>query len=217
MRSLAPIAIIGSLFLVANVNGQSLTENAAAIAGATIGTAAGKPLGTALGNIFGKLDQDTNKAANPQTAKTEKEKKVEKPAAPESAKQSSSMPSLPSTSAGTGPMGDLKSSAASGGHSSRAAESEPGSFALPFLSPAPVAPIEPAVRQPSAADVANIRVGASGQDVQSALGVPESRVVIPGDDGRLLEICQYWSNGQPVGTVHMVDGQVVSVAPNSTN
>ena len=210
MRSLAPIALLGSLFLVAGLNGQGLTENAAAIAGATIGTAAGKPLGTAIGNIFGKLDQDTNKAASAKTVKPDKtvEKKVEKPDAPDAPRQSS---------AGPGPLGESNVSPSSGGHRSRSVEPAPTSFAVPFVSPAPAAPIQPPVRQLSAADVASIRVGASGQDVQSALGVPESRVVIPGDDGRLLEICQYWSNGQPVGTVHLVNGQVESVTPNSTN
>ena len=227
MRSFAPVAIVGSLLLVAGLEAQSLTENAAAIAGATIGTAAGKPLGTAIGNIFGKLDKDTDKAANaktvktPKTAKTDQEKKVEKPeAATATAKQSGSAPSFSGSSpAGPGPMGESKGGSASGGHSSHEVyrgEARQAPF-VPSVTFASAAPIEPAVRQLSAADLANVRVGSSGQEMQAALGVPESRVIIPGDDGRLLESCQYWSNGQHVGTVHLVNGQVVSVASRSTN
>ena len=48
MRSLVLTALLGSV-AAASLLGQSLTEHAAAAAGATIGTAAGKPLGTALG------------------------------------------------------------------------------------------------------------------------------------------------------------------------
>ncbi|HTR38063.1 MAG TPA: hypothetical protein VMH80_19275 [Bryobacteraceae bacterium] len=227
MRTFAPVAIIGSLLLVAGLEAQSLTENAAAIAGATIGTAAGKPLGTALGNIFGKIDKDTDKAANaktaktPKTAKTNQEQKVEKPE-PETvtAKQSGSTPSFSGSSpAGPGPMGEARGGSGSSGNSSRnvyRTEAAPSSF-VPAAQFAPAAPVEPVVRQLSAADLANLRVGSSGQEMQAALGVPESRVIIPGDDGRLLESCQYWSNGQHVGTVHLVNGQVVSVASRSTN
>ena len=44
-----------------------------------------------------------------------------------------------------------------------------------------------------------------------ALGAPESTVSIPGDDGHLLEICQYWAKGEPVGTIRLDNGRVVSV------
>ena len=54
MRSLALTALLGSFIASTSLVGQSLTEHAAAAAGATIGTAAGKPLGTALGEVFGK-------------------------------------------------------------------------------------------------------------------------------------------------------------------
>src|ERR1700735_1719571 len=69
MRSLALTAILGSLVASNGLVAQSLTEHAAAAAGATIGTAAGKPLGTALGKVFGDVDKNTSTAATPKTAK----------------------------------------------------------------------------------------------------------------------------------------------------
>jgi hypothetical protein len=62
MRSLAFTALVGS-FIASTLAGQSLTEHAAAAAGATIGTAAGKPLGTTLGKIFGDVDKTTSTAS----------------------------------------------------------------------------------------------------------------------------------------------------------
>src|SRR5580692_3473426 len=69
MRSLALTALLGSCIVSTSLIGQSLTEHAAAAAGATIGTAAGKPLGTALGRVFGEVDQTTSNAAGPKTVK----------------------------------------------------------------------------------------------------------------------------------------------------
>src|SRR5580704_1574906 len=70
MRSLALTALLGSLIASTCLVGQSLTEHAAAAAGATIGTAAGKPLGTALGRVFGEVEKaDAPKTAKPAPAK----------------------------------------------------------------------------------------------------------------------------------------------------
>src|SRR5258708_488427 len=64
MRLLAPVAVIGSFFLVTGVQAQSLAEHAAAASGATIGTAAGKPLSNAITKIFGQTESSAKKAAN---------------------------------------------------------------------------------------------------------------------------------------------------------
>ena len=85
------------------------------------------------------------------------------------------------------------------------------------MPPAPVTPIivpvaaEMVVKEPTAQDVASIKVGATSSELRAALGVPESTVSIPGDDGHLLEICQYWAKGEPVGTIRLDNGRVVSV------
>jgi hypothetical protein len=70
---------------------------------------------------------------------------------------------------------------------------------------------EVVVKEPTVEEVASIKVGATASELRAALGVPESRVSIPGDDGHLLEICQYWAKGEPVGTIRLDNGRVVSV------
>ena len=70
---------------------------------------------------------------------------------------------------------------------------------------------QPVIREPTAQDVAKIRVGATASELSTALGVPESKVSIPDDNGHMLEICQYWAHGQPVATVRLDNGRVVSV------
>jgi len=67
------------------------------------------------------------------------------------------------------------------------------------------------VQELTVEDVAKVQVGVTADELRSALGAPESKVSIPGDDGHLLEICQYWANGAPVGTVRLDNGRVVSV------
>jgi hypothetical protein len=208
MRSLAIFAL-GSLVASTGLMAQSLTEHAAAAAGATIGTAAGKPLGTALGKIFGSMDQSTSKAAGPT--------KVVKPAELKSeAKTSAPAQSAPPlvgalpASGGAPSGGSVGGGIASSGHSGRHHEIPAPEFATPFTPIAPVIP-EPVIKEPSVEDIAAVKVGATSNEVAAALGAPESRVSIPDDDGRLLEICQYWSKGQQLGTVRMENGRVISV------
>jgi hypothetical protein len=217
MRSLALIAL-GSFVVSACLTGQSLSEHAAAAAGATVGTAAGKPLGTALGKIFGSMDQSTAKAAGARVVKPA-QSKVEVTA---SAPGSVAAPAAPrAISGGFGSSGDASggagaSASASARHSARRRE-------LPAAEPlasAPITPVveEPVVRvvkEPSVEEVAAVQVGASATELEAALGAPESRVSIPGDDGHLLEICQYWAKGQPLGTVRLDNGRVVSVQTRS--
>jgi hypothetical protein len=67
------------------------------------------------------------------------------------------------------------------------------------------------VKEPTVEQVASIKVGATASELRSTLGAPESRVSIPGEDGHLLEICQYWAKGEPLGTIRLDNGRVVSV------
>jgi hypothetical protein len=69
----------------------------------------------------------------------------------------------------------------------------------------------PVVKEPSAQELASIHVGATTSELHAVLGTPESKVTIPDDDGHLLEICQYWAKGEPLGTVRLDNGRVVSV------
>ena len=207
MRSLAIFAL-GSLVASTGLMAQSLTEHAAAAAGATIGTAAGKPLGTALGKIFGSMDQSTSKAAG--------STKVVKPVEPKAEAKTSEPALLPAPLVGApgapagGPVGSSGGGIASTGHTSRHREMPAPEFIAPRAPIAPLIP-EPVIKEPSVEDIAAVKVGATSNEVAAALGAPESRVSIPDDDGRLLEICQYWSKGQQLGTVRMENGRVVSV------
>ena len=203
MRSLAIFAL-GSIVASTGLMAQSLTEHAAAGAGATVGTAAGKPLGTALGKIFGSMDQSTSKAAGP----TKVVKPAElKPEAKSSAPAQSAPPlvgALPAS--GGAPSGGSSGGVVSSSRSSRHREMPAPEFATPFAPIAPAIP-EPVIKEPSVEDIAAVKVGATSNEVAAALGAPESRVSIPDDDGRLLEICQYWSKGQQLGTVRMENGR----------
>src|SRR5579863_5439216 len=202
MRSLALSVMVGS-FVAASLYGQSLTEHAAAAAGATIGTAAGKPLGTSLGKIFGDVDKSTSTAATAKTAKPIVVKSAVV-APPVAAEHTATVVIAPSAGAGAGEgaagggSGTAKVAAAHrlARHKELPVETQP-------VEEAPLAPIviaEPVFKEPNAQDLANVRVGASANEMRALLGVPESKVSIPDDDGHLLEICQYWAKGEQLGT-----------------
>lgn len=202
MRSLALTLLFGSV-VASGLLAQSLTEHAAAAAGATIGTAAGKPLGTALNKVFGEVNQASPAAAKPTPAR---------PVAAAPAETGERAPAALPVSGGGG--GGEAAARGTGGASSRRSARR---RALPVrFEPLPAAPItsivvEPMVKELSAQDVAGVKVGASAGELRAALGAPESKVSIPDDDGHLVEICQYWSKGEPVGTVRLDNGRVVSV------
>jgi hypothetical protein len=198
MRSFAFIALLGSFIVSASLFGQSLTEHAAAAAGATIGTAAGKPLGTALSDVFGAVDKNTSAAAGPKTAK------------PVPVKPVAAAPAL-APARSTELSAEVASSTGGGGHHASRRKDltlDPGPVAA-----APITPIiaVPVVKEPSPQEVASIKVGATDSELRKALGAPESMVSIPGDDGHLLEICQYWAKGEQIGTIRLDNGRVVSV------
>jgi hypothetical protein len=215
MRLLA-LSFIGCIGLA----GQSLTEHAAAAAGATVGTAAGKPLGTALGKVFGEVDKTTSKAAGPKTAKPEPAKPVAvaAPAAPtKGAEHPKGSGGGGGDVAGSG-GGSRVSKSGSSRHASRGRELPVEAAPVAAISVAPIIAqptAEPIRKEPTVEEVARIKVGATASELSTVLGAPESKVSIPGDDGHLLEICQYWAKGEPVGTVRLDNGRVVSVQPNN--
>ena len=209
MRSLALTALLGSLVASTGLVAQSLTEHAAAAAGATIGTAAGKPLGTALGKVFGDVEKATpaapTKAAKPV---------VVKPAEAAAPATTANVPVASLTVVGGGGGSTVVSG---GGSSHRSARRRERAVEPEAVAAAPVTPVvvpvvaQVVVKEPTAEEVASIQVGATASELRATLGVPESRISIPGDDGHLLEICQYWAKGEPVGTIRLDNGRVVSV------
>lgn len=215
MRSFASLTILGTLALAGAACGQSLAEHAAAAAGATIGTAAGKPLSNAMGKIFGDVDKSTTTAFGAKAKAAPVKATVTKPV-PDSEKV---VPvGVPNSGLGT-PAG---SATTSGGASAVvASHARARSSRARQVAAAPLAPLAPPVAEPavpvppvkelSTADLSGLPVGASEKDMLAALGVPESRVSIPDDDGHLRETCQYWAQGRPLGTVRLDNGQVVQV------
>jgi hypothetical protein len=211
MRSLALTALLGSFIVCASLTGQSLTEHAAAAAGGTIGTAAGKPLGKALGNIFGNVDKSTTKAA---TSKSATPATKPSPVAPtETVTPTATVVIAPSGVGG----GDIAAGGGGGGSSHRSARRRAaparseGEAAAPISAPIAPLAVEPVIKEPTAQDVASVRVGATAVEMRAALGAPESKVSIPDDDGHLREICQYWAKGEPLATIRLDNGRVVSV------
>jgi hypothetical protein len=82
--------------------------------------------------------------------------------------------------------------------------------------PVVAAPVEtivaaPVIKEPTVDQVAGIKVGTTSSELRATLGAPESKVSIPGDDGHLLEICQYWAKGEAIGTIRLDNGRVISV------
>jgi hypothetical protein len=224
MRSLTLITLLGSFIASTSLVGQSLTEHAAAAAGATIGTAAGKPLGGALGKVFGEVEKTPSAA--PRTVKPTPAKP--EPSGPPKATEHPS--AAADASGGGGGGGGSVAAGAAGGEAAAAgstdtaktARSHRASNRKNLPAPPPAAPIvaepvvtAPVIKEPSAQDVAGIRVGATSSELRQALGTPESTISIPAEDGHLLEIRQYWANGEPVGTVRLDNGRVVSVRPNN--
>jgi hypothetical protein len=219
MRSLA-LVLPASLIFVVTLQGQALTEHAAAAAGATIGTGAGKGLSNSMTKIFGETDKVTAKAAKPDAKK--ESKPVSSPALdPQAAKSKPVM-----TAGGDAAPAPLPSaSRASTLSRSRVArkpvlQGETAVTLKPAMSVTPItaAPIsQPIIRVPTVEDLASIKVGTTESDLVTVLGQPASRVTIPDDDGHLREICQYWVNGRPLGTIRLDNGQVVTVEPQPEN
>lgn len=221
MRPLA-LVLPASLLWIVNLQGQGLTEHAAAAAGATIGTGAGKSLSDSMTKIFGGTDKETSKAAKADTKKQEKPA-ADRPTDPAAAK-SKPAPITAHADAGPAPFEP------SGPHAPSQPRRAPRKPVLTdetakvlnpdtAVTPAPPVPaiVVPVVKVPTVEDVANIKVGMMDSEMVAALGQPSSRLVIPDDDGHLRETCQFWANGHILGTIRLDNGQVASVETRPEN
>jgi hypothetical protein len=206
MRSLAPIAKIGSLIVASGIQAQSLSEHAAAAAGATIGTAAGKPLSNAITKIFNNVDDNAQKAAkNPSKPLTKPESETKSAKPPATGAIVNAGP--PVSGGGSG------STQPSSGSRRRTPRSE-SAVNEPVAPPTfTIVPIAPPVKQASAEELALIKVGTTEQELVAALGRPYSRITIP-EEGHMLETYQYRANGKPLATIRLDNGQVVTIEPS---
>ena len=168
MRSLALTALLGSLVASTSLVAQSLTEHAAAAAGATIGTAAGKPLGTALGNVFGDVDKSTSKAGTAKPAKTAKARS-DQTHARRLARATASTPVAPQPRRVGGGRRDATGRGGGGGggsshHSARRRERVVPLKPYPLAPATPIiAPVvaEPVIKEHHRRGLASIKVGAT--------------------------------------------------------
>jgi|SRR5579872_2748445 len=212
MRSIASMAGLGTLLLAGGLYAQSLSEHAAAAAGATIGTAAGKPISGALSGIFNQVDDATATAA-----KTGNKAKAVIPPPQRTAEDKEAQ-----TNRGSGPGGF---SPGFGLDSGAAETNEDVALRPKSVSPRRTAPlravptpavavaavvVEP-VKEPSLEEVASVKLGTTEKELFAALGKPESQVIVPADDGHMRESCQYWAKGKQLGTIRLDNGQVVRV------
>jgi hypothetical protein len=188
-------------FLLMNVLafGQSLTEFGAVAAGSTVGGASGKSVSNGITAIFGKVDQQTAKAAAKET-KQEKEPQVVAlkvaPGAP--AADPGGVPLPPSPA--------VKRSAP--------APRPVAQFILPqeiaqISSWADVAPVLPPPPVMSAEGLRSESTGMTRADVLR-LGVPSSKITMF-EDGHVVEQYSYHQNGQKFGGLKLTDGVVSSV------
>ncbi len=217
MRSLASIAGLGTLLLVAGAYGQSLSEHAAAAAGATIGTAAGKPVANALSGIMGQVDNTTATAAKTGAkarAATTTIAPEKRDTAAEANRAGGPGAFSPGFGGVPGPGDDAVQQPQLPRPVARRRAAPVRAVPTPVVAPAVVA--EP-VKEPSLEEVASVKLGTNERDLFAALGLPESRVIVPDDDGHMRESCQYWARGRQLGTIRLDNGQVVRVDVRAGN
>jgi hypothetical protein len=221
MRSLALVLPVSLMFVV-SVQGQALTEHAAAAAGAAVGTGAGKTLSNAMTKIFGDTDKETAKAAKPDAKKPSKP--VTTPAADPLVAKSKPSP-MSGGAAADAPLPPLSYHSDAQPRSRAVRKPAPqDETALTLIRSASMPPMtaaipiaQPIVKVPTVEDLANIKVGTTEEELFTALGQPSSRVSVPDDDGHLRESCQYWANGRQLGTIRLDNGQVVTVETRPEN
>ena len=190
MRNLALILLISTTAF-----SQNLAEFGAVTAGSTVGGASGKAVSNGITAIFGKVDQQTAKAAVTPTKKDVPE--------PPPFKVSQGVPA-DDTGGVPQPAAPHK----------RAAASPVAHYILPqeitrIRSLSDVAPVLPPPPEMSPEEFHKISTGASRSDVLR-LGIPASKITMF-DDGHLVELYSYRQNGQKFGTLHLTDGAVSSI------
>ena len=190
MRNLAFILLLSTAAF-----SQNLTEFGAVTAGSTVGGASGKAVSNGINAIFGKVDQQTAKAAVTPTKKEVPE--------PPPFKVSEG---VPSDDTGGVPLPPSPHK--------RAAASPVAHYVLPqeitrIRSLSDVAPVLPPPPEMSPEELHKIATGTSRNDVLR-LGIPASKITMF-DDGPLVELYSYRQNGQRFGTLRLTDGAVSSI------
>jgi hypothetical protein len=186
---------LGAVAFAAAMSGQSLTDHAAAMAGASAGVAGGKVVSDALTRILGGAADQTGAAAaeSPKTSKKPEKSTEAKPAGVSAMghQQSAAAPSASARPAWRRSVGERPV----------LPESQPDYSSYRYADPAPLV---------SSAQLRSVATGASRADVIGSLGAPAARISMD-DDGHFVEILEFSANGSRVGSVRCSDGRVESV------
>jgi len=198
--------IAAAVLCMSPVGAQNLLEHAAAAAGATIGVGTGKLLSNGIDKILDKA------AANGSNSATKQPATVRLPSPPGTTPPPA-MNSGPSVSQSPDNTPSAPVSRSRGRSRRPAAPIDPDKpvFASdsPSYTPVPAAIYVP--RAPSSEDFAKVKEGSTREEVKIALGTPASHIIIPDDDGHLIEILTYADLNRRVGSVRLDNGVVAAV------
>ena len=191
MRQLAFILLLSSTAF-----SQNLTEFGAITAGSAIGGASGKSVSNGITAIFGKVDQQTAKAAAPPTKKEVPEPPPFKVALGVPSDETGGVPLPPAPHKRLGSLVPV------------------AQYTLPqeitrIRSLSDVAPTLPPPREMSPEEFHTIANGMPRADLLR-LGAPASKITMF-DDGHLVEVYSYRQNGQKFGALRLTDGAVSSI------
>jgi hypothetical protein len=188
--------------------GQSMLEHAAAAGGGTVGGVAGKKVSDGITSIFGKVDKQTQKAANSTPARSSAASPAASPAAPSPNGNAAPLfevgPGAPKQRISVPPPPPLR-------HAQKAAP-------VPVTRVISVPMVIPQVQQ---RDPDPVPIAVTPQELRSVshgmsrsevlkLGVPTARVLMF-DDGHLIEIFRYQDHDNMLGVVRLTDGSVDSI------
>jgi hypothetical protein len=178
-----------------------MTEFGAAVAGSTVGGASGKSISDGITAIFGKVDQQTAKAAVKET------KKVKEPEA--QAKVATTAPGAPFADPGGVPPPPPPARKRAAAPSVQVAQYAPPKEVIRLSSLADVAPAFPPPPIMSPEVLRTVTAGMTREDVLK-FGPPSSKITMF-EDGHVIEQYSYHQNGQKFGGIHLTDGVVSSI------
>lgn len=168
--------------------GQSILETSAAAAGGSVGGVAGKKVSDGVTAIFGKVDQQTSKAA--ETGKNAKPLFEVGPGVPKSTAES--VPPPPPV-------------ANHGSHKTAVRAPLPMLPMIPVILRVPPPPPPEMTRD----DLKQVPRGEQRDDLLK-MGEPAAKITMF-DDGHLVEVYRYVSNDRTFGVVQLSDGAVSKV------
>jgi len=187
------------LFITAISFAQTMTEFGAVAAGSAVGGASGKSVSNGINAIFGKVDQQTARAAK-ETKREKEEPQVE---------ALKVAPGAPVADPGGVPLPPAPPAKRSAPAPVPVAQYVPPSEIARISSWADVAPTLPPPAVMSPDDLRSVSTGMTRADVLR-FGAPSSKITMF-EDGHVVEQYSYHQNGQKFGGLKLTDGVVSSV------